>query len=654
MKKTKNLVQGKYVGSTRGFGFVTPAAGGADVFIPPHLTNGALDGDSVTCKIIKEEVHDDTGQKCKTEGKITEIVARTAMVGAFFTRGKFAYVRPLGAKVPYVFEVPPKTTRRFALADGMRVLFMVDKHHNPARDNANCQVLEVIGHINDPGVDVLSLLIQAGVPYEFDKHTIAEANALPQEVSEAETAGRLDLRSHFIFTIDGDDTKDIDDAISFEETPYGGYKLGVHIADVSHYVEEGSHVQQAALARATSIYLADRVVPMLPHSLSSGICSLLPGVDRLTLSCMMEIDPQGNVVSHNIATSIINSQMRWTYDQVQAEIDTGTNPIINAMDKLRAILRNKRELRGALDFDLPEAKISLCENGKPIAIEPRVRNQATGIIEEFMILCNETIAAQFLQLEAPFVYRTHEAPSEEKLARLSSIVSQFGFTTPHNSNSPLGLQRLLKKTSATNAAQSVATAVLHSLPQANYTPHDATHYGLASQAYCHFTSPIRRYADLQVHRIIKAWLAGKSLASFHASLPEVCATCSHAERVAEVLEREVAQLKKVQFMEPLQGQNFDATVRGVTAWGVYVSLPNTIEGIVPVENLRRFRLVYNKEKGVYVGKKKQLLAHGTPVKVRLVSALPDEGKLVFALLFPHPPAKHLALASGQETAQRSE
>ena len=634
-KAAKIILQGKFIGNTRGFGFVAPSDGGADIFIPPHLTLGALDGDAVEYKIVKESKEPTEGSPSKT-GKVIAITARTAMVGAFFTRGTSGYVRPVDTKIPYVFEVPPKTIKRFGLVDGHRVVFTVDKRTDVSRGDHTCQITEVLGHINDPGMDVLTLVRQADVPYEFPEKVMAEANALPDAVLPEEIQGRLDLRSIFTFTIDGDDTKDIDDAISFEKLPDGSFKLGVHIADVSHYVREGMALGASALDRGTSIYLADRVIPMLPHRLSSGVCSLFPNVDRLTLSCMMTVSPQGHVLSHEIAESVIHSQKRWTYDQVQNSLDAGDNPLLLDMDGLREVLRKKREAKGALDFDLPEAKIRVDDTGKPISIEPHKRTNATGIIEEFMILCNETIAAHFLALEAPFVYRTHEPPSEEKILRLGGITKQFGFKTPQNVSSPIALQRLLAKTANTAAAQVVATAVLHSLPQARYTPSDPTHYGLASQAYCHFTSPIRRYADLQAHRIIKAWLNGKSLDRFDEILPGVCAQCSKTERIAEALEREVTQLKKVQFMAPFEGEVFEGTISGVTSWGVYVVLPNTVEGIVPVEHLRRRQFVFDKEKGVYNGKKKgkekQVLTHGTPVTVRLVKVAEDEMKLMFGLV----------------------
>ena len=624
-----HVIEGKFVGNTRGFGFVV--AEGGDVHIPPSFVAGAMHGDIVRCKITKEE---------NRTGKIMEIIERSTMVGTFFTQGSLGFVNPVETKIPYTFSVPPKTVTRFGLADGHRVLFSVDKRHDSSDGAIHpCFVTEIIGHMHDPGVDVLSLVYQANVPYKFSDEVMAEANAMPEMVTEAETIGRLDLRHENIFTIDGDDTKDIDDAISFDLLPDGNIRLGVHIADVAHYVTENSALDESALTRGTSIYLADRVIPMLPHRLSSGICSLFQDVDRLTLSCIMTVSPAGHVLDYEIAETVIRSKKRWTYNEVQEILDAPSSDedhIFLAMDKLRATLHGKRAAKGALDFNLPETKIRVDEAGKPIAIESRERTRATGIIEEFMILCNETVAAHFLKLEAPFVYRTHETPSAEKLARLSELTSRLGFKSPKNADSPLALQRLLAVTSVTDAAQTVAIAVLHSLPQARYTPDNPAHYGLASQAYCHFTSPIRRYADLQVHRIMKAWLNKESLVCFDQKLHEVCAQCSKAERIAETLEREVEQLKKVQFMAGQEGGIFEATVSGVTGWGVFAMLDNTVEGLVPIENLKRNGFAFDKEKTVYVkaGRKKKeatTLRHGEKITVRLVEASVDDRKITFYL-----------------------
>jgi len=465
-----------------------------------------------------------------------------------------------------------------------------------------------------------------------------EAIALPVEVHEKDMKRRLDLRDEVIFTIDGDDTKDIDDAISFRVNAQGNYILGVHIADVTHYVVEGSELDKSALERGTSIYLADRVIPMLPHKLSSGICSLFPNVDRLTLSCIMTIDQKGNVISYKIAPSVIRSKRKWTYKEVQVMLDGGGNDfywaeIFLKMDSLRDILWKKRMERGALDFNIPESKIRVDDLGMPLSIESYPRTKSTGIIEEFMVLCNETIAEHFMKEQVPFVYRTHEAPTPEKLLTLNTITQPLGFSAPQNIDNPIALQRLLEKTMDTPSAYAVAIAVLHSLPQAKYTPNNPYHFGLASENYCHFTSPIRRYADLQIHRIIKAVHYGDNINHFKEFISAVCVQCSRAERVAETLERDVAQLKKVQYMAAYKGENFVGIVSGVTSWGVYVLLENTVDGLIPTANLQGY--IYNKEAGCYTlsGKKQKItLRNGTPVKVKLIHADEEERRITFSLL----------------------
>jgi len=634
---------GKFVGNARGFGFVVREYG-VDIFIPPQFTFGALHGDEVACEIITSynndirEVESDEG---KEVGKIVEITKRTPMVGVFRSKGKGGVVRPLERKIPHAFVVPPKTVSRFGLVDGHRVIFSVKQYSFYDFDEMDipCFITEVIGHVNDPGVDVLSLLYQADVPYEFELETMEEAIALPVEVHEKDTKRRLDLRNEVTFTIDGDDTKDIDDAISFHVNDQGNYILGVHIADVTHYVLEDSELDKSALERGTSIYLADRVIPMLPHKLSSGICSLFPNVDRLTLSCIMTIDTKGHVISYKITPSVIRSKRKWTYKEVQIMLDGGGNDFYWAevflkMDSLRDILWKKRMERGALDFNIPESKIRVDDLGMPLSIESYPRTKSTGIIEEFMILCNETIAEHFMKEQVPFVYRTHEFPTAEKLFALNAITQPLGFSAPQNINSPMALQRLLEKTIDTPSSYAVAMAVLHSLPQAKYTPNNPYHFGLASENYCHFTSPIRRYADLQIHRIIKAVHYGNDINHFKEYISAVCVHCSRAERIAETLERDVAQLKKVQYMAAYKGENFAGIVSGVTSWGVYVLLENTVDGLIPTASLQGY--IYDKESGYYImthGKKqKKILRNGTPVKVKLIHADEEERRITFSLL----------------------
>ena len=693
-------IKGKFIGNERGFGFVVHEAA-EDIFIPPSLVNGALHGDEVLCRPVVRKAEEppkpvkkgrrtpkalrlappapETTQR--KYGEIIEITRREPLIGTYFTAGTEGYIRPMENKIPHVFAVSPKTRNRFGLADGHRVIFLAPKPkksgdgvrkqskgldgvprvtlHKTLDDGGGaalhilpCSVTEVLGHIHDPGVDVLTLVRQYNIPYVFSEEVQAQAAGLPEAISAKDLQGRRDLRDLQIITIDGEDTKDIDDAISFEQTPEGHYRLGVHIADVSHYVQEGTPIDQAALERGTSVYLADRVIPMLPHRLSGGICSLFPEVDRLTVSCIMDVDAKGDVIAYEIVPSVINSKRRWTYEEVQEILEgvCADGPaLFTAMDKLREVLYQKRRARGALDFDLPEAKIRVDENGHPISIEPYRRNKATGIIEEFMILCNETIAAHCQDHKIPLIYRAHDAPAPEKLAMLNGLARSLGFALPAYSPGPKAIQRLLEAAESSPAYYTIAMAALTSLPQACYTPTNPKHFGLASEAYCHFTSPIRRYADLQVHRIIKDSLANRKSGTHHISenppsdtlsegplqnnnLDSIAAQCSRTEREAEALEREVAQLKKVQFMRGQEGRVFEGTISGITPWGAYVMLPNTTEGLIPIRHLKQLGYTHEKDKNRYANKRSRtLLTMGTLATVRLAHTDEDERKLVFTL-----------------------
>ena len=704
-------VKGKFIGNERGFGFVVPEDFSVkeDIFIPPTMTGGALNGDEVICRLNVKKPEPAPRKKGRRTPKavkathappetaqrqtaqIVEITHRKSLIGTYYTIGREGFVRPVDGKIPYIFTVSPKTRNRFGLADGHRVVFLAHKPKKstestpssrvrrdnhawialPRNDNAyashntpineeisfstlSCSIVEVIGHIHDPGMDVLTLVYQAGISYQFPEVALAQAANVPDAISEADLQGRVDLRDHHIITIDGEDTKDIDDAISLTQTPDGHYKLGVHIADVSHYVTPGTPLDDEALNRGTSVYLADRVIPMLPHRLSSGICSLFPNVDRLAISCMMTVNEEGHVLAYEIAQTVINSKHRWTYKEVQEILDANDpgHTLFTAMDNLREILAQKRHKRGALNFDLPEAKIRVDEEGRPISVEPYTRSHSTGIIEEFMILANETIATHCQTHDIPLIYRAHDAPSPEKLATLTGIAKSMGFTIPVYSSEPKAIQRLLEAAESSPTYHALAMAALTSLPQAVYTPEKPTHFGLASKAYCHFTSPIRRYADLQVHRIIKAQLAENEScegvdcipkpgltalpegnAHSDDSLIAISTQCSRTEREAETLEREVAQLKKVQFMLDQEGNTFEGTISGITPWGVYVMLQNTIEGLIPSQHLKHHGFAHDKDRNQYVNKhKRESLTVGACITTRLTRANEDERKLTFALL----------------------
>ena len=659
MSKGNILAVGTFVGTSKGFGFVElhENNGADDIFIPPHFVCGALHGDEVEVrlesdprsemakpqgKLVRKSRRGNKPPAPKTEepnkrqmGRITQIIKRGAFLGTFFTEGTQSYVKPMENKIPYFFAVPPKSRNRFNLADGHRVLFSVDKKSRPEDEQVSCFITEVLGHMNDPGVDVLTLVRQAGIPYEWPQEVLDEVKKVPKEVEEEAKENRADLRDWLICTIDGDDTKDIDDAISLTKTPAGLLQLGVHIADVTHYVAENAPLDKEALHRGTSVYLADRVIPMLPHELSSGICSLFPEVDRLAMSCIMTVDDGGQVVEYEIKPTLIRSKRRWTYDEVEnllADAEKGNAPddewltLFTRLNRLRAVLYEKRRARGALDFDLPEAKIRVDESGKPISIEPYARNRATGMIEECMILCNETIATHCLTKKMSCVFRTHEPPNAMKLAQLNETTRNYGVSVPPVANKPKVLQKVLAAVAGTPAAYAVSNAILRALPQAHYTPDNPTHYGLASEAYCHFTSPIRRYADLQTHRILKRL----GDLNFKQRLPAVCAQASRTERAAEALEREVSQMKKVQFMEGFEGNEFTGIVSGITPWGIFIMLPNTVEGMVPIEAIKKSGLRYDKTRKCYVSRRNRpALTPGTELTVKLLHADAEERRITF-------------------------
>ena len=656
MKKVKQkkpaVITGKFIGNTMGFGFVQPLEGD-DIFIPPPNINGALHDDEVTCRLIPSKPEPPIVKKKgrrtpknqppppanRQIGEITEVTNRAPLLGTYYSVGQDGYVQPLENKISQDFAVPRRSVNRFGLADGHRVVFIVpkpkgldsmDKRRVGDKSKPRvhtCQITEILGHMHDPGVDVLSLVYQYNIPHSFPEGVLAQAAEIPDEIPPEELTGRLDLRDELIITIDGEDTKDIDDAISLSMTPEGHWQLGVHIADVSHYVMEGSLLDEEAFLRGNSVYLADRVIPMLPHRLSSGICSLFPGVDRIAVSCLMTVDARGDVVKYEITPSVINSKRRFTYDEVQELLASGESEwhdFFTVADRLRTTLYKKRHARGALDFKLPEAKIRVDEAGHPISIEPRMRTDATNLIEEFMILANETIATHCDVNSIPTIYRAHQAPAPEKLLGLQGMAKSLGLSLPHFAGSK-AIQWLLETAEDTPVYHTLAMSALTSMPQAIYTPDDPKHYGLASDCYCHFTSPIRRYADLQVHRMLKN-------AKTNSSLHEIAAQCSRTEREAEALEREVEQLKKVQFHAGQEGQQFDGIVSGITPWGMYVMLATTTEGLVPSQQLKHLGYVHDKDKNRYVSKRaRTVLAMGEPVRVTLASVNEAERKLVFSL-----------------------
>ena len=495
------------------------------------------------------------------------------------------------------------------------------------------KIVEIIGHVNDPGVDILSIVKAYDIPTEFPEDVMEQIENIPDYVREEEKNGRKDIRNWQTVTIDGEDAKDLDDAITISKKN-GVYTLGVHIADVSNYVTENSPLDKEARKRATSVYLVDRVIPMLPHKLSNGICSLNQGEDRLALSCIMEIDENGNIISHEIVETLINVDRRMSYTQVRdvligekeaCEKHKDFISMFKLMKELSDILRKKRYGRGAINFEFPECKIKLDDKGRVISIEPYERNSATKIIEDFMLMANETVAEEYYWQELPFVYRNHDKPDVEKMTQLATFINNFGYHIKMMGDEihPKELQKLLESVEGTSEEALISRITLRSMKRAEYTPECKGHFGLSAKYYCHFTSPIRRYPDLQIHRIIKENIHGKLnekyIRHYNTILPDITKNCSINERRADDAERDTEKLKKVEYMRSYIGEEFEGVISSVTGWGMYVELPNTIEGMVHVSNMEDDHYIYDEPTYSLVGEHtKKTYKLGQSVKVRVV------------------------------------
>jgi ribonuclease R len=488
--------------------------------------------------------------------------------------------------------------------------------------------------VNDPGTDIMSIVKGYNLPTEFPEKVLNQAERVAKPVTEADMFGRMDLRDVQMVTIDGEDAKDLDDAVSVVRDG-DNYILGVHIADVTNYVQERSALDREALNRGTSVYLVDRVIPMLPHRLSNGICSLNAGVDRLALSCIMTIDPKGNVIDHEIAETVIHVDRRMTYtsvakiladhDEQEMELYKELVPMFQMMEELAGILREKRHQRGSINFDFPETKMILDEKGKPVELKPYDRNVATKIIEDFMLIANETVAEDYHWQELPFVYRTHEAPDEEKIKKLAIFINNFGYSMHVGANEirPKEVQKLLTKVEGSAEENLISRLALRSMKQAKYTPENTGHFGLAAPYYTHFTSPIRRYPDLQIHRIIKDNLRGRmtpeKIDHYHNILGEVTKQSSEKERRAEEAERDTIKLKKAEYMADHIGEVFEGIISSITKWGIYVELPNTVEGLVHVTNMRDDHYDYHEATYEMIGERtRKVYKLGQTVYIKVV------------------------------------
>ena len=626
--EAKRIV-GTYQAHARGFGFVAVEGEDDDIFISEDDTNGAFHGDQVEVTIKSAP----DGKR--REGKVVRILSHgtTRLVGYFQKNKNFGFVVPDNQR--FIKDVFVPLERSKGAVTGHKVVVELTKYGGDNKKPEG-KIVEIIGHVNDPGTDIMSIVKGYDLPIEFPEKVLNQAERVAKDVSTADMAGRMDIRDWQMVTIDGEDAKDLDDAISLTKEGEN-YKLGVHIADVTNYVQEKSALDREAYKRGTSVYLVDRVIPMLPHILSNGICSLNEGEDRLALSCIMTINDKGNVVDYKIAETVICVDRRMTYTSVKKILEEQDEeeskkyeefvPMFQMMEKVAGILREKRKKRGSIDFDFPETKMVLDEQGKPIELKPYDRNVATKIIEDFMLLANETVAEHYFWQEIPFVYRTHEQPDEEKIQKLAIFINNFGHSMhiANNAVRPKEIQKLLVKVEGTNEEALISRLALRSMKQAKYTPENTGHFGLATTYYCHFTSPIRRYPDLQIHRIIKEDLRGRMNENrrehYEKILPEVTKQCSERERLAEEAERETIKLKKVEYMEEHIGEVFEGVISSITKWGIYVELPNTIEGLVHVTNMHddhydyieeRFEMVGEHTRKVYkLGQTVYIVATGT-------------------------------------------
>ena len=632
LKGAGRTLRGVYQAHPRGFGFVTIEGETDDIFIPEKETNGALHGDTVEILLTASP------EGKRKEGKIVKIAERgTAKIVGLYqvAKGKhYGFVIPDNQRFLQDIFVPEERAK--GAVDGHKVVVELTSYGS---DNAKPEgkIVEILGHVNDPGVDIMSIVKSYDLPVEFPEKVINQAERVPEEVSDADMAGRKDLREWVMVTIDGEDAKDLDDAVSLTRTEDGkNWILGVHIADVANYVQERSALDREALHRGTSVYLADRVIPMLPHRLSNGICSLNAGVDRLAMSCIMTVDAKGDVIDHEICESVIRVNERMSYTSVKKILEDHDEeetmryidlvPMFEEMEQLAGILRNRRHQRGSIDFDFPESKIMLDEEGHPMEIRSYDRNVATKIIEDFMLLANETVAEEYYWREIPFVYRVHETPDEDKIKKLAILINNFGYSL-HISDEvrPGQIQKLLAKIQGTPQETMISRLALRSMKQARYTPENDGHFGLAARYYTHFTSPIRRYPDLQIHRIIKDDLRGrmneKKMEHYQTILPEVTRQASETERRAEEAERETIRLKKAEYMEAHIGEVFEGVISGITNWGIYVELSNTIEGLVHVANMYDDHYDYYEDRyemvGEHTGKTYKL---GETVYVRVIDA----------------------------------
>lgn len=645
MKKRKENLEATYRAASRTFGFAR-LNDGEEIYISSKDSMDAMNDD----KVLIEITLDKSSDKKNREGKVVKIINRASdiVVGYFEPSGGFGFVTPINKKVPFDIHIEKKYFGKAVKDSIVEVKILPKKHKN---DNPEGVVLNVIGHKNDPNAELTAIVHDFKIRDLFDEDTLKEADNVAVPIESEDLVGRKDLRDKLFVTIDGEDTKDIDDAVYLESVNENLKKLYVSIADVSHYVKEGSRLDREALKRGNSVYLLDRVIPMLPHVLSNGMCSLNENEDRLTLTCEMTIDGKGNIIAHEIYKSVINSHRRMNYHEVQDIIDGGDygegqkldldiKKMILSMIELSRIIRKKRTKRGAVSFNIKETSIDVDENLKPIGVSEKVRIEAYELIEDFMVSANETVAEEYFFREVPFVYRVHEQADEDKLMQFISTLNSIGMPCNFSTKKPLkpiDLQKLLKSVEGKKYQYVVEKLALRSMSQARYSKNELGHFALAAKYYTHFTSPIRRYSDLQIHRIIHEVLDGtlseKRFNHYDSILDSVTMNISKTERLAVDCERDIEALKECEYMKDFLGEEFEGNISGLTNYGIYVELDNTIEGMIALRDIKGDHYVFDEMKYMVLGEHtKRTFRLGDRLKVQLVKCTPEIRAIDFILL----------------------
>ena len=629
----ENCIKGVFRGNEKGFGFVKIDGQDEEIYISRGNTKDAVNGDEVLIKIIN-----DTVEGNRKEGKIVKTInhKRNEIVGTFTKRKNFGFVVPDDREFNTDIFISKKSFNK--AKNNQKVVVKITKFPQ-GNKSAEGEITEIIGGINEAGVDMLSLIKEYNLPYEFPDEVILEAKKVENKITKKELQNRLDLRSKNIFTIDGEDAKDLDDAIYVTKLENGNYELGVSIADVSHYVAENSKLDQEAIIRGTSIYMLDRVIPMLPKELSNEICSLNANEDRLCLSVISEITPDGEIVSSDIRKAVINVKERMSYADVQKILDGKNKKVLKRyekyiedfklMEELAKILKQKREGAGSLDLDIPESKVILDKNGFAIDIEKYKIYFANEIIEQFMLTANEIVAEKFYWLEAPFIYRVHEEPDTEKVNALNKFLFNFGYKIKSNKEKvyPKAFAEVLEKVKGREEEMVVSNLILRTLKVARYESENKGHFGIASKYYCHFTSPIRRYPDLFIHRIISKYIDNsyilneKNLEKYKEQATKYSQTSSEREKIAQKVEREAIAIKKAEYMQNKIGKEYEGIVSGITAFGMFVELENTVEGLIKFEDLGNEYFIYNDENKTLIGENsKKIYKIGDKIKIKVIYA----------------------------------